>query len=193
MKKFILLSILLVFVIFTAGCTEGSKKNIADSQVPTKTADSQIPPNAGATGTEKQKSSADTQGIQETKDAVVEVTQLEQINTYLQNGPVLVKVGAEWCDECKELKPILNELAAEYEGKATIVSLDTDQSPKLADYFGVVNIPDSFVIMGTENEEYVYTKDNGEATKDRFKARILGFKNKEVFEKILDFALQEKI
>jgi thiol-disulfide isomerase/thioredoxin len=192
MKKFILLSILLVLVIFTAGCTEGSKKNIADSQVPPKTADSPILPNTGA-DTEIQKSSTATQGIQETEGAVVEVTQLEQINTYLQSGPVLVKVGAEWCDECKELKPVLNELAAEYEGKATIVSLDTDQSPKLADYFGVVNIPDSFVITGTENEEYIYMKENGETTKDRFKARVLGFKNKEVFEKILDFALQEKM
>ena len=67
MKKLIILLILLASVLFTAGCTEGPQKNSTDSQ-----------------------------GIQE-KNAVVEVTQLEQINTSLQKGPVLVKIGAEWC------------------------------------------------------------------------------------------------
>ena len=75
------------------------------------------------------------------ENAVVEVTQLEQINTSLQKGPVLLKIGAEWCGPCQEMKPILKELATEYEGKATIMSVDVDQSPKLADYFGVELYP----------------------------------------------------
>lgn len=162
MKKLIILLILLASVLFTAGCTEGPQKNSTDSQ-----------------------------GIQE-KNAVVEVTQLEQINTSLQKGPVLVKIGAEWCGPCQEMKPILKELATEYEGKATIMSVDVDQSPKLADYFVVNSIPDSSVIVGIDNGEYVYMQEDGSITKDRFKARILGAMDKQVFVKVLDLALQKE-
>ena len=162
MKKLIILLILLASVLFTAGCAEGSQKNSTDSQ-----------------------------GIQE-KNAVVEVTQLEQINTSLQKGPILVKIGAEWCGPCQEMKPMLKELATEYEGKATIMSVDVDQSPKLADYFVVNSIPDSSVIVGIENGEYVYVQEDGSVTKDRFKARILGAMDKQVFVKVLDLALQKE-
>ncbi|RPJ74497.1 MAG: thioredoxin [Alphaproteobacteria bacterium] len=161
MRKIIILSILLAVVLFTAGCTENTRDNSTDSQ-----------------------------GIPE-KSAVLEVTQLEQINTSLQNGPVLVKIGAEWCGPCQEMKPILDELAIEYKGKATITSIDADQSPKLTDYFGVGSIPDSSVIVGIENGEYVYMQEDGSVSKDRFKARILGSRDKEVFENVLDFAIQK--
>lgn len=135
-----------------------------------------------------QKNSTDSQE----KNAVVEVTQLEQINASLQKGPILVKMGAEWCGPCQEMKPILKKLATEYEGKAMIMSVDVDQSPKLADYFVVNSIPDSSVIVGIDNGEYVYMQEDGNVTKDRFKARILGAMDKQVFVKVLDLALQRE-
>jgi thioredoxin len=119
------------------------------------------------------------------------VTQLEQINTALQKGPVLLKIGAEWCEYCQQLKPVLNELATEYGGKATIMSIDVDQSPTLTDYFGVSSLPDSCVIVGTENGAYVYMQQNGKVTTDRSQARIVGFNDKQVYEKVLDLALQK--
>jgi len=103
-----------------------------------------------------------------------------------------VKIGAEWCGPCQEMKLMLKELATEYEGKATIMSVDVDQSPKLADYFVVNSIPDSSVIVGIENGEYVYVQEDGSVTKDRFKARILGAMDKQVFVKVLDLALQKE-
>jgi len=120
---------------------------------------------------------------------VVEVTQLSQINTSLKNGPVLLKIGAEWCSPCKEMKPVLEKLATEYAGKATIMSVDIDKSPKLADYFGVTSIPDSSVIVGIENGKYVYMKQDGKVDKNRFQARFVGVTDKKVFEKVLDLAL----
>lgn len=137
---------------------------------------------------ESQKNSTDSQE----KNAVVEVTQLEQINASLQKGPILVKMGAEWCGPCQEMKSILKELAIEYEGKATIMSVDVDRSPKLADYFVVNSISDSSVIVGIDNGEYVYMQEDGSVTKDRFKARILGAMDKQVFVKVLDLALQRE-
>jgi thiol-disulfide isomerase/thioredoxin len=124
--------------------------------------------------------------------SVAEVTQLEQINTALQKGPVLLKIGAEWCAYCQQLKPILNELATDYGEKATIMSIDVDQSPTLTDYFGVSSLPDSCVIVGTENGAYVYMQQNGKVTTDRSQARIVGFNDKQVYEKVLDLALQNK-
>jgi thiol-disulfide isomerase/thioredoxin len=181
MKKVIILLILLAVVVFTAGCTEATKKNSTDPPVI---------PNNGTEGA--QKNSTDSQGTQE-KGAVVELTQLEQINTYLQKGPVFVKLGAEWCGPCKEMKPILSELATEYEGKATIMSADVDNSPKLADYYGANVVPVSFVVKGIENGEYVYLQQDGNFSKDRFnaKVRIIGFMDKEAIKNILDLAIQK--
>ena len=122
---------------------------------------------------------------------VVEVTQLAQINTYLQKGPVFFRFGAVWCPYCQSMKPILNELATEYKGKATIMSADVDKSPKLADYFGIGSIPDSSVIVGTKNGKYVYMQQNGKTTTDRSQARIIGLNDKKVYEKVLNFAIQK--
>jgi thioredoxin 1 len=124
--------------------------------------------------------------------AVIEATQLEQINESLQKGPVLVKIGAEWCEECQEMKPVLAQLAAEYGDKISVITVDMEKSPEIANYFGIYVIPDSFVIVRIENGEYVYMQEDGRVNTDRSKARILKFKKKETFEKILDLALQEE-
>jgi hypothetical protein len=89
------------------------------------------------------------------------------------------------------MKPILSELATEYGGKATIMSLDADKSADLSDYFVVSSIPDSSVIVGIEKGEYIYIQEDGKVTKDRFKARILGLRDKEEFVKVLDLAIQK--
>jgi thiol-disulfide isomerase/thioredoxin len=116
---------------------------------------------------------------------VIEVTQLEQINTALNKGPVLLKIGAEWCEYCQQLKPVINELATEYDGEATVMSIDVDKSPTLADYFGIRSIPDSCVIVGIDNGAYVYRQEDGSVTKDRSQARITGLQDKEAFDKLL--------
>ena len=69
------------------------------------------------------KNTQQSRNTQEKSD-VVEATELGQINTSLQKGPVFLKIGAEWCPSCQSMKPILNELATEYRGKATIMSVD---------------------------------------------------------------------
>jgi len=164
MKKLVILLILLAAVLFTAGCTEKTRENYTNSEVSLE------------------------------KNAIVKITQLEQINTSLQNGPVFVKIGAKWCPTCRSMKPILEKLAAEYRGKATIASVDVDQSPELAEYFGVKAIPDSFVTVGIENGKYVYMQENGNVSTDRSQARIIGLNesDEKVFEKVLDLALLQE-
>jgi len=124
-------------------------------------------------------------------DNVVQITQLEQINTFLHKGPVFVEMKAQSCKPCQQTIPILEKLAAEYKGKVTIASIDIYQSPELAKYFGGYNLPDTFVIVGTKNGKYIYINDDGNSTLDRSQARIVGLdaENRNRFEKIIDQAL----
>ena len=122
---------------------------------------------------------------------VVVVTKLDQINTALKKGPVFLRLGTIHCPHCRALEPTLNQLAKEYTGKATIMSIDIDKSPKLAVYFGVRGVPDCSVIVGTKNGKYVYMQQNGKTTTVRSKARIIDDRSKSVYEKALNYATRK--
>jgi thioredoxin len=55
--------------------------------------------------------------------------------------PVLVDFWAEWCPPCHRIAPVLDELAAEYAGRARIVKVDADTNPAAVRRFGVMSMP----------------------------------------------------
>ncbi len=55
--------------------------------------------------------------------------------------PVLVDFWAEWCGPCKMISPILDQLATEQAGRATIAKVDVDAYPDLQARFGIRAIP----------------------------------------------------
>lgn len=57
------------------------------------------------------------------------------------NQPVLVDFTADWCPPCKMIAPILQEIAAEYQGKLQVVELDADQNPDVVMAYGVMGLP----------------------------------------------------
>lgn len=55
--------------------------------------------------------------------------------------PMIVDFSATWCPPCRQLKPIFEKLAEEFRGRITFVTIDTDESPEIAQAYGVKSIP----------------------------------------------------
>ena len=55
--------------------------------------------------------------------------------------PCIIDFYADWCQPCKIVAPVLEELAGEYEGKLDIYKIDTESEKELAGVFGIQSIP----------------------------------------------------
>ena len=71
-------------------------------------------------------------------------------NTINKNKIVVVDIWAEWCGPCKQLSPIIDEVAAEFGEKVLVGKLDADSNGDIIKELGVRNIPTVLVYKDGE-------------------------------------------
>ncbi|MDR0399104.1 thioredoxin [Candidatus Endomicrobiellum devescovinae] len=86
--------------------------------------------------------------------------------------PVLVDFWAPWCGPCKMLSPVIEEIASEYNGKAKVFKVNTDENMSLSTKFQITSIPCLILFK------------NGEVLN-----KIVGFRPKGDIEKLINSAL----
>lgn len=67
--------------------------------------------------------------------------------------PVLVDFYADWCGPCKMMAPIVEKMADEYEGRAIIGKLNTDENMNLSKHYNVMSIPTLILFKDGEAKE----------------------------------------
>lgn len=106
----------------------------------------------------------------EKKIMALEITDATFEDVLKSDKPVVIDFWAEWCGPCRMVGPIVEELAAEYDGKVVIGKVDVDNNDEITSKYGIRNIP---TILFIKNGEVV-DKQVGAAQKSALVEKIDG-------------------
>ena len=99
-----------------------------------------------------------------------------QIHKFLKQSdkPVIVDVWAPWCGPCKRLAPIMDDMARQYKGKATVVKVNLDENKAFANAHNIKSIPTVLFFQNAEVKE-----------------TIIGLSRQKAYSNVLDKLLPE--
>ena len=100
------------------------------------------------------KSSVDRTGERSSANGIREASQMDPEGLQTKRLPMLVDLGKGTCIPCKKMKPILDELKAEYEGRAIVEVIDLRYDRQAAKKYGVRLIPTQVFFDAEGNEVY---------------------------------------
>ncbi|MEM7174131.1 MAG: thioredoxin [Bacteroidota bacterium] len=81
------------------------------------------------------------------------ITDADAAKTIQQNKIVLIDCWAPWCGPCKQIAPIIDKLADQYEGSATIAKLNIDENPDFPSLHHIRSIPTLLIFKDGEKVE----------------------------------------
>ena len=96
----------------------------------------------------------------------------ENFEATVNEGVSLVDFWAPWCGPCRMIAPVIEELAEDFDGKASICKVNTDEQQELATKFGVRSIPTILLMKNGEVVETMVGASSKQAFADKLNALL---------------------